>query len=236
MTAGQLSSVGRRLRKRAHTHALFNQKEKLSQVCICIGLPDCETLGYLLVDKMECTLYTCCRDGMARENQKARKTDQTRKSFSGSRKLSESYCLARMTMQKRNENGKVQVTYIPTHTNHSLGLAECKYIPLPKSIRWEIEEKFASGMRLERIMDGKERGMLFTCKTCSNTRIVYIDIRAELGSRQQREQFDSQATRRQFITRQDCRNVCRRIRNFSIHRHTNDAISDDAMIGRQPQS
>ena len=40
------------------------------------------------------------------------------------------------------------------HTNHSLGLEECKYLPLPQSIRKEIQEKFAQGVTLERIMNG----------------------------------------------------------------------------------
>ena len=63
-----------------------------------------------------------------------------------------------MMVKKNTDTGKVRVTYIPTHTNHSLGLAECKYIPLPKSVCQEIEEKFASGIRLEKIMDGRENG------------------------------------------------------------------------------
>ena len=50
--------------------------------------------------------------------------------------------------------GRVEVTYICTHTNHSLGLEEGKYLPLPQSVRKEIQEKFAQGVTLERIMDG----------------------------------------------------------------------------------
>ena len=35
--------------------------------------------------------------------------------------------------------------------------------------------------------------------------------------------FDQMATRRHFITRQDCRNACRKIRDFTNHRLDNDA-------------
>ena len=43
---------------------------------------------------------------------------------------------------------------IHLHTHKSLGLEECKYLPLPLSVRKEIQEKFAQGVTLERIMDG----------------------------------------------------------------------------------
>ena len=46
--------------------------------------------------------------------------------------------------------GEVQITYTFSHTNHSLGLEECKYIPLPFSIQKEIQEKFMQGVTLER--------------------------------------------------------------------------------------
>ena len=52
--------------------------------------------------------------------------------------------------------GKVDVIYNSTHTNHSLGVEECKHIPLPVSVRKEIQEKFAQGITLERIMDGNK--------------------------------------------------------------------------------
>jgi len=59
-----------------------------------------------------------------------------------------------MYVKHNQSTGKVELTYICTHTNHSLGLEECKYLPLPLSVRKEIQEKFAQGVTLERIMDG----------------------------------------------------------------------------------
>ena len=49
----------------------------------------------------------------------------------------------------------VEVTYISTHTNHAVGIQECKYLPLPLSVRKDIQEKFSQGVTLERIMSGK---------------------------------------------------------------------------------
>jgi len=48
----------------------------------------------------------------------------------------------------------VQVLYVCTHTNHLLGLEECKYLPLSLSVKGEIQEKFSQGITLERIMNG----------------------------------------------------------------------------------
>lgn len=55
-------------------------------------------------------------------------------------------------------------------------------------------------------------------------------IRSDLGQRQSREKFTEKASRRHFITRQDCRNIGRKIRDFSQHRHADDAISVDRIV------
>lgn len=55
-------------------------------------------------------------------------------------------------------------------------------------------------------------------------------IRADLGSRTQRMTFDEHATRRHFITRQDCRNIGRKVKDFSTHRHSDDAVSVDRLV------
>ena len=60
-----------------------------------------------------------------------------------------------MTANENLVTGKVSVQYITTHTNHGLSLADTKYLPLPQSIREEVGDKFARGILLERIMDGK---------------------------------------------------------------------------------
>ncbi len=56
-------------------------------------------------------------------------------------------------------------------------------------------------------------------------------IRADLGSRAQRMTFDEHATRRYFMTRQDCRNIGRKVKDFNTHRHNDDAISVDRLVG-----
>ena len=57
-------------------------------------------------------------------------------------------------MKHNQSTGKVEVTSISTHSNHSLGVEECKYIPMSLSVRKEMQTKFAQGISLERIMDG----------------------------------------------------------------------------------
>ena len=63
-----------------------------------------------------------------------------------------------------------------------------------------------------------------------NLLIFTTDIRADLGKRQLRNKFDQLATRKHFITRQDCRNACRKVRDFTNHRHDNDAVSVDRIV------
>ena len=104
-------------------------------------------------DHKSCSLlYVCCRDGQPIVNKQPRKTPATRKS-SGSRKL-DGACIARMMLSEDIQTGAVTVEYISTHTGHKPSLDECKYLPLPTSLRQEVQDKFASGVTLERIMDG----------------------------------------------------------------------------------
>ena len=49
--------------------------------------------------------------------------------------------------------GTVQVRYISTHMNHGLSLQEYRHLPLPQSVKREIQEQFAVGVSLERIID-----------------------------------------------------------------------------------
>ena len=185
-----------------------------------------------------CTvLFTCCRDGHKRDNTQPRKTLQTRKRMA-SRKMLDSYCIARMTATEY-KSGKVTVRYIATHTNHELGIHECKHLPMPQSVMKDIQEKFSQGLTLEHIMDG----MLSVVHVCF---IIYLhvlqyiimillicwvtDIRGDLGKRHCRNQFLQSATRRHFLTRQDCRNASRKVRNFTRHRHTHDAISVNRIV------
>ena len=100
-------------------------------------------------------LYTCCRDGKPRENKTQRKTEKKRLFLKKTRKLTDSYCLARMYVKHHLSTGKVEVEYTYTHKNHSPGVKELKHLPLPTSVREEIKEKFSQGVTLERIMNGK---------------------------------------------------------------------------------
>lgn len=98
-------------------------------------------------------MYTCCRDGIKRGHIGPNQTGKTRQR-SETRKL-ESYCLARMTAIEHLSDGSVEVRYISTHTNHDPGIAECKHLPLPQSIKADVQQQFAAGISLERIMDSK---------------------------------------------------------------------------------
>ena len=67
--------------------------------------------------------------------------------------MGEAFCLARMTVIKNLTSNEVTVTYIATHTNHQLSINENKFVPLPSSVKQEVEEKFSRGVSIERIMD-----------------------------------------------------------------------------------
>lgn len=45
-----------------------------------------------------------------------------------------------------------------------------------------------------------------------------------------RKQFQAFARRKHFITRQDCRNIIRKLKDFSKHRHVDDAVSVDRIV------
>ena len=96
-------------------------------------------------------MYTCCRDGHKREFTGSNKTGKSRK-HRQSRKL-ENYCIARMIATENRSEGRVEVKYISTHTNHEVTVTECRHLPLPNPMREDICKQFAAGISLERIMD-----------------------------------------------------------------------------------
>lgn len=59
---------------------------------------------------------------------------------------------------------------------------------------------------------------------------LHVVIRNDLGSRSQRSKFRQKASRKHFITRQDCRNIVRKLRDFTNHRHSDDAVSVDRIV------
>ena len=90
---------------------------------------------------------------MKRGHAGANKTGKTRKHHE-SRKI-EQYYLSRMIITEYLKERKVHVRYILTHTNHDLSLQECKHLSLPPSIKADIQQQFAEGVLLERIIDSK---------------------------------------------------------------------------------
>ena len=107
---------------------------------------------YLFSAENNTMLYTCCRDGKAKQNSQPRKTAKSRK-LRGSRKLDD-YCISRMTVMEDTCNGKVSVRYIRTHTNHNPGIEETKHVLLPQTVRQEVQEKYGQNVQLDAILDG----------------------------------------------------------------------------------
>ena len=64
----------------------------------------------------------------------------------------------------------VTVSYIATHTNHPLELKECKYLPLPKTVAVRVKTLLASGVQMEKIMDGIH---MHVCRS-SYIKIIYV--------------------------------------------------------------
>ena len=64
-----------------------------------------------------------------------------------------SKCISRMTASEHSKTGEVVVEYIKTHTNHKPG--EVKYVPLSEVTRQEVRNKYADGVKLDKIIDGK---------------------------------------------------------------------------------
>ena len=116
--------------------------------------------GYHCAGETRTVMYTCCRDGNKREHTGPSKTGKTRK-HQQNRKL-ENYCIAMMIATENRSEGRVEVKYISTHTNHELSVTECRNLPLPNSVREDICQQFAAGISLERIMDS-----MYTCTTYS---------------------------------------------------------------------
>ena len=108
----------------------------------------------LNTDDVRTVMYTCCRDGQYKQNTTPRATNSTRITKESRKLGKDSYCLARMTANENLQTGKVWLQYISTHSNHELSLAESKHLPLLNSVKEEVQEKFAKGISIERIMDG----------------------------------------------------------------------------------
>lgn len=60
--------------------------------------------------------------------------------------------------------------------------------------------------------------------------IYYSDIRSGVAGRTTRTSYSETTERKHFVTRQDVRNITRPIKDFSRHRHAEDAISVDRIV------
>ena len=107
----------------------------------------------LLIGSTRAVMYVCCRDGKRKVHSGPNKTGKKR-TCGTSRKI-EKFCIARMSVTEHLESGKVVVRYISSHTNHESDLTQCKHLPLPLSVKKEIQQQFAAGVSLERIIDSK---------------------------------------------------------------------------------
>lgn len=117
----------------------------------------------------------------------------------------DTFCTARMIATIHDATGRVEVKYIQSQTNHELGVIEYRNIPLPNSIKKEIQKQFTAGITIERIMDSKHSPYKLICTILC---LLILDIRGTLGKRSERSSFLAEASRQQFITRQHCRLTC----------------------------
>ena len=60
-----------------------------------------------------------------------------------------------MTATEYHIDGRVEVKYCSQHTNHQLGVSEYRNLPLPNSVKQDIQQQFAAGITIEQIMDSK---------------------------------------------------------------------------------
>jgi len=109
----------------------------------------------LPLEQLRVVLYTCCRDGLARENKQPRKTDECRKKQLTRKLDKDGFCIARMTATENLKTGLVTVEYLSSHSGHKPSIEECKFLPLPPSLRQNVLEKCAAGISIEKIMDGE---------------------------------------------------------------------------------
>ena len=158
------------------------------------------TDGYHCAGESRTVLYTCCRDGNKREHTGPSKTGKTRK-HRQSRRL-ENYCIARTIATEDQSEGRVEVKYISTHTNHELTVTECRHLPRPNSVRKDICQQFVAYRWKESWTVCMHTQHIATSLYVHNN---YTDVRGSIGKRDQRMNFTQNVTREQFVTRQDCR-------------------------------
>ncbi len=76
---------------------------------------------------------------------------------------SDSYCLSSISVTEHMESGKVVANYVATHSNHQIFLNECKHLPLPHSVKTEVQTMLANGVQLETVLDGNPFFIMNMC-------------------------------------------------------------------------
>ena len=143
----------------------------------------------------------------------------------------------------------MEAYYISTHTNHTLGIDECKHLPLPPSVKTDIQEQFAAGKSLEKIMDGNSFHFNLVVIINNNRYKRYYwkkGLSRRFHGKRNKETLHYttrlQVTYTHVVTLLHAcnelmyhRNICLKVREFSNHRHLEDAISVDRIVAELRQ-
>ena len=108
----------------------------------------------------------------------------------------------------------VEVTYISAHTGHELGTGEITFLPLPVSTKESVAQKVSQGVTQQRILDGKVNKVWFKWSIM----IMYI-YRYKRKSRSRRHDFDQTVSRKDYLTKQDIRNISTKVTDNLVKKH-----------------
>nr|XP_047136129.1 uncharacterized protein LOC124813297 [Hydra vulgaris] len=151
--------------------------------------------------------YICQNDGHSKPHRSvsepARKTNK--RYYRGSVK-SGAFCPARMIV-KVNINGVTNVQYIKTH-NHSIGITNTMYQPIPGNIKKNISAKLSIGVPV-------------------NT--VYRDLRESFGDRQNRNDEDTVLTKSHLLTKNNISDISRAVKK-GCRLHPDDSVSTFLLV------
>ena len=156
---------------------------------------------FLNVDILARFYYICCRSGMYKGNLKPRKTSEKRCYQNETRKLN-CTCISRMYVDQL-QSGKVAVRYVSAHIGHELGPQELRYLLLPNSTKEEVSLKMIMGVPAQSIL----QGVLWNLFYYLLYEVYILDVRENIGDRENQESFDQTVSRRHFISRADVYNV-----------------------------
>ena len=126
-------------------------------------------------------------------------------------------------------DGQISVKYVSAHTGHNLGPQELKHLPLPASTKQEVAMKISMGIPPERILQGNNS---ITTVSLINQCVFfnYIDVREDVGDKQNREVFDQCVSRRHFLSKSDINNIRVKVDDRIIKRHEDDATSVSLIV------